>query len=173
MTYINNNNHIRVNIRPIFLSTLGTWDNQNRIYIKTLPSDDYRQCRETCNSFFSIEKQSDSNTNITQINKTTCNKYCEQLYNQYKDDSEAMIAARRYCIPGVETSAYQKCLDKNANNILKEIKKLCGTDETCLVNNKDIAYNMFTSKKIYSFGGKNKFANKEYFTNTQSGNVSI
>mgnify|MGYP004129252457 CR=1 FL=1 len=41
--------------------------------------------------FFSIEKESDTDTNTTEINKTTCNNYCEQLYNQYKEDIETKL----------------------------------------------------------------------------------
>ena len=35
-----NDNHIRVNVRPIFMSTFGEWNKKNRIYSKMLPSED-------------------------------------------------------------------------------------------------------------------------------------
>ena len=158
-----NDNHIRVNVRPIFMSTFGEWNKENRIYSKMLPSEELKQCKSTCNAFFSIEKASSIN-NITKTNKSVCNEYCEKLYDQYKDDSEAMIALNKYCKLS-DISSNKLCLSQNKDKIIKEIKNLCGTDEPCNVYNNDIINQIFLKNNIMNnIFGRHKFSNIENYT---------
>jgi hypothetical protein len=164
-----NNNHIRVNIRPIFMSTMGNWDKENRMYSKILPSEELKQCKSTCDAFFSIEKPSDVN-NITKINKTVCNQYCEQLYSQYEQDSEAILAIKKYCtIDG----SYELCLAKNKANIFNEIKNLCGTDEPCNLYNNDIADHILSKYKLEDKTiGRYKFSKRENFKSGENNRMN-
>ena len=158
-----NDNHIRVNVRPIFMSTFGEWNKENRIYSKMLPSEELKQCKSTCNAFFSIEKASSIN-NITKTNKSVCNEYCEKLYDQYKDDSEAILAIKKYCKLS-DISSNKLCLSQNKDKIIKEIKNLCGTDEPCNVYNNDIINQIFLKNNIMNnIFGRHKFSNIENYT---------
>jgi len=163
-----NDNHIRVNIRPIFLSTLGTWDREQRIYSKTLPADEFIECTRTCNSLFNIEAASKlqraNRTDIADDNET-CNKFCRKLYSQYVEDSEALLAMKKICSNDDDI----KCLQLNKSKINKQIDNLCGDDEPCLINNKNILsmiYQNSSKNKQYAYGktqshgkriGKGKF----------------
>ena len=155
--------HIRVNVRPIFMSTFGEWNKENRIYSKILPSEELKKCKSTCNAFFSIDKASSINDK-TKTNQSVCNEYCEKLYDQYKDDSEAMIAVNKYCKLS-DISSNKLCLSKNKNKIINEIKNLCGTDEPCNVYNNDIINQIFLKNNIMSKTfARHKFSNIESFT---------
>jgi len=137
-----NDDHIRVNIRPIFMSTLGTWDSDNRIYTKSLPSVEFDECSRTCDALFSIENQDSSvasnvsDKKLIDDNKI-CNRFCRQLASQYVDDSEALRIAKKICHSTTSTPDIN-CLQSKRSEIDKEIDKQCGNDEVCLINNKDI-----------------------------------
>ena len=149
-----NDDHIRINIRPMFLSTLGMWDKKNRIYAKTLPNMAFNQCKNTCDTFFSMNtdfgRSSDDipEQSFASKNKKGCNQFCNQLYSQYVADSEALIVAKTFCKPSDGASKPPtECLHSNKTKIIKGIDDLCGTDEVCTINNKDI-FNMMLSNAL-------------------------
>jgi len=149
-----NDDHIRINIRPMFLSTLGMWDKKNRIYAKTLPNMAFNQCKNTCDTFFSMNtdfgRSSDDipEQSFASKNKKGCNQFCNQLYSQYVADSEALIVAKTFCKPSDGASKTSiECLHSNKTKIIKGIDKLCGTDDVCTINNKDI-FNMMLSNTL-------------------------
>ena len=88
---ISNNfkNRIRTNIRPIFMSTLGTYDAKNRIYARTLPFAENIKCRSTCNAIFGIESKNK--------NAKICRNWCDKFSMQYIDSSDVLHVSKKIC----------------------------------------------------------------------------
>lgn len=134
-------NRIRTNIRPIFLSTLGTYDTKNRIYARTLPFAENIQCRSTCNALFGTDV---TNKDTANKNKKICRNWCDKFSMQYIDSSDVLNVAKKVC--GSDNSSDSdkfikenlKCIKKNKSNILKQTSAICGSDEICEINNQDI-----------------------------------
>ena len=134
-------NRIRTNIKPVFLSTLGTYDNKNRIYARTLPFAENVKCRSTCKTVFDNESK---NKDTTNKNTKICRNWCDKFSMQYIDSSDVLYVAKKVC--GTDNSSDTgkfikenlKCIEKNKSNILKQVSVICGNDEVCEINNQDI-----------------------------------
>ena len=83
-----NNNHPRVNLRPVFISDMGVWDATDRLYIRADPEKQYYSCINTCAAVFPIPKScnlknmSDS-CKLIEDAQRECKSNCNGLAKQY------------------------------------------------------------------------------------------
>jgi len=148
-----NLDHIAVNIRPMFLANLATYDPAGRVYAYTLPKPAFDECLDICSLYFAYKKIPDKDSGFTgaeytDANINNCKDRCIQRSQQIVNSSEAEIASQDYCktvqhppnTNMLSSTKYfdPKCLKLNSSKIKKGIKKICSTDEVCNVNNNSI-----------------------------------
>ena len=102
-----NNDHPRVNLRPIFISNMGTWNPENRLYMRADPAEQYYSCINTCAAVFPIPKSCNlkdmsSSCQLIQDAQRECKSNCNGLSKQYIQDSDVLYAINHFCIDSLD-----------------------------------------------------------------------